>query len=206
MNYPLELINLDVAILGHNSFMPSDGNFHKGPTMASPQYSPRIRGVAGTCFVRVSPSLWVEAKMRLVIARRWLAILQDDGCQLRYWARPLAMVPCSYYHSICQRLSGLDGDHRCSKAQCFRCVKYKVPTNEQECDQLYTELITSPGDGAAIQLFLIGTNADHIMPDLCKRKAYQAAYDFAVPLIESNKQPMPKAPQQPSNCFLGSNC
>lgn len=85
-------------------------------------------------------------------------------------------------------------------------IKYKVPTNEQECDQLYTELLISPGDGAAIQHFLIGTNADHIMPDLCKRKAYQAAYDFAVPLIESNKQPMLKASQQPSNCFLGSNC
>jgi hypothetical protein len=85
-------------------------------------------------------------------------------------------------------------------------TKYKVPTNEQECDQLYTELVLSPGDGAAIQHFLIGTNADHIMPDLCNRKKYQPAYDFAVPLIESNKQPLPQAPRQPSNCFLGSNC
>lgn len=81
---------------------------------------------------------------------------------------------------------------------------YKVPTNAQECDQLYFDLIVSAGDAAATQHFLIGTNADKIMPELCKRASYQAAYDFAVPMIESNKKPMPQsAPPPMKDCFLG---
>jgi hypothetical protein len=86
----------------------------------------------------------------------------------------------------------------------------KYPTNQQECDQILDKvldavMIETNGEGLAIQHFLIGTNADHVLPKLCAERNYAKAVEFANSIVDGDPQPPQiKNGNQGRDCFM--NC
>ena len=86
----------------------------------------------------------------------------------------------------------------------------KYPTNERECDEILDKvldalLIETGGAGLAIQQFLMGTQADKVLPKLCAQHSYEQAADFANSIIDGDPQPpQVKNDNAGRDCFL--NC
>lgn len=86
----------------------------------------------------------------------------------------------------------------------------KYPTNQQECDEIFGKvidavMIETNGEGLAIQHFLIGTQADKVLAELCAAQNYAKAVDFANSIVDGDPQPpQVKNPNVGKDCFL--NC
>jgi len=83
----------------------------------------------------------------------------------------------------------------------------EYPTTQQECDRIFDKvsdavMIETNGEGLAIQHFLIGTNADHVLPKLCAEQNYKAAVDFANSIVEGDPQPPQISNDDHGDCFL----
>lgn len=89
----------------------------------------------------------------------------------------------------------------------------RPPRNADECGMVFdqvanTVMDTAPGVDSAVALvnFMMATNADNILRDLCNKGAYLQAFELGNNYIEGERHHAPPPRKNPGQCFLTTAC